>query len=349
MEMPKACPPSDAHGESVINEHDAVIDTDYERWRELKRMVIVFGLPRIDANALQMSSHTKKKKKKKKVAASKQQESDGASIAEGDKDANVPEARTPKEHEADELLAAEDVHMEDACGDEDAQEQHEEENCSLRGRVWKVFLGVHAEIDRGKYAEMAERGASYCDDDIRNDTFRTFRGDPAFAQRVPEEKLVRLLNVFINELGSNSSSTGNSESKTTSPDHPDYIRYVQGMNILCAPLLYVMPEADAYYTFCNLIVKHCPHYMAPKLKGVESGCLLVDKCLQTGHGLDEDSESTLCTSTAVGFAHLGCFAEIDLQGSEKDRDKLPAAAATASAHSVVAVVGTSASRPRWKI
>jgi hypothetical protein len=29
---------------------------------------------------------------------------------------------------------------------------------------------------------------------------RTFRGDPAFAQRVPEEKLARLLNVFINEL-----------------------------------------------------------------------------------------------------------------------------------------------------
>lgn len=58
-------------------------------------------------------------------------------------------------------------------------------------------------------------------------------------------------------------------------------RYVQGMNVLCAPLLYVMPEADAYYTFCQLIVKHCPHYMAPKLKGVESGCLLVDKCLQT--------------------------------------------------------------------
>lgn len=60
-----------------------------------------------------------------------------------------------------------------------------------------------------------------------------------------------------------------------------YTRYVQGMNVLCAPLLYVMPEADAYFTFCQLIVRHCPHYMAPKLKGVESGCLLVDKCLQT--------------------------------------------------------------------
>lgn len=53
------------------------------------------------------------------------------------------------------------------------------------------------------------------------------------------------------------------------------------MNILCAPLLYVMPEADAYFTFRQLVMKHCPHYMAPRLQGVESGCLLVDKCLET--------------------------------------------------------------------
>lgn len=65
--------------------------------------------------------------------------------------------------------------------------------------------------------------------------------------------------------------------------------YVQGMNILCAPLLYVMPEADAYYAFCELIVKHCPHYMAPKLKGVERACMLVDKCLQTVRVLNGNS------------------------------------------------------------
>lgn len=52
------------------------------------------------------------------------------------------------------------------------------------------------------------------------------------------------------------------------------------MNILCAPLLYVLSESDAYYTFCQLIVRHCPQYMAPQLKGVEQGCVLVDKCLQ---------------------------------------------------------------------
>lgn len=52
------------------------------------------------------------------------------------------------------------------------------------------------------------------------------------------------------------------------------------MNILCAPLLYVLPEADAYYTFCRLIVRHCPKYMAPQVMGAKQGCLLVDKCLE---------------------------------------------------------------------
>ncbi|TYZ56949.1 hypothetical protein PybrP1_002825 [[Pythium] brassicae (nom. inval.)] len=196
--------------EAVVDENDALIESDYARWRELKRMVIAFGLPR------------------------------------------------------DEAAAASDA---DPCGT----------TCSLRGRIWKLFLGVDAAVDREQYAALAARGASPFDGDIRNDTFRTFRGDPAFAQRVPEEKLARLLNVFINELGTG----GAHDASQVGEGHPEHIRYVQGMNILCAPLLYVMPEADAYYTFRQLVMKHCPHYMAPRLQGVESGCLLVDKCLQT--------------------------------------------------------------------
>ena len=62
-------------------------------------------------------------------------------------------------------------------------------------------MGVENDVDMTKYAALVGRGASHDDGDIRNDTFRTFRGDSEFAQRVPEEKLVRLLNVFINELG----------------------------------------------------------------------------------------------------------------------------------------------------
>jgi hypothetical protein len=55
-------------------------------------------------------------------------------------------------------------------------------------------------VDMIKYtALVVGRGTSHYDGDIRNDTFRR---DSEFAQRVLEEKLVRLLNVFINELGS---------------------------------------------------------------------------------------------------------------------------------------------------
>uniref|UniRef100_M4BRF6 Uncharacterized protein n=1 Tax=Hyaloperonospora arabidopsidis (strain Emoy2) TaxID=559515 RepID=M4BRF6_HYAAE len=112
---------------------DDATTSDYSRWRELKRLVIVHGLPRDEASTLDANSSL----------------------------------------------------------------------CSLRGRVWKTFLGVKNDVDMTKYAALVGRGASHYDGDIRNDTFRTFRGDPEFAQRVPEEKLVRLLNVFINELGAN--------------------------------------------------------------------------------------------------------------------------------------------------
>ncbi|OWZ06022.1 hypothetical protein PHMEG_00021780, partial [Phytophthora megakarya] len=191
------------------------ITADYERWRELKRLVIVHGLPRDEGFGT-------------------------------DSNASL---------------------------------------CSLRGRVWKAFLGVENDVDMTKYAALVGRGASHYDGDIRNDTFRTFRGDSEFAQRVPEEKLVRLLNVFINELGSNPGEEKQEDGEHARGGNLPSIRYVQGMNVLCAPLLYVLPEPDAYHTFCQLIVRHCPHYMAPQLKGVEKGCALVDKCLQT---LDPD-------------------------------------------------------------
>ncbi|CAH0493426.1 unnamed protein product [Peronospora farinosa] len=128
---------------------DDSITSDYERWRELKRLVIVKGLPR----------------------------------------------------------------------DEDSTPDANSSLCSLRGRVWKAF----------------------------------FRGDPEFAQRVPEEKLVRLLNVFINELGSDPGDEKQIEGKHAHGGNLPLIRYVQGMNVLCAPLLY----------------------------GWKKGCALVDKCLQT--------------------------------------------------------------------
>lgn len=52
------------------------------------------------------------------------------------------------------------------------------------------------------------------------------------------------------------------------------------MNILAAPLLFEMPEIDAYYTFLTLMTKHCSSYAAAHLEGVHSGCHLVDEGLK---------------------------------------------------------------------
>jgi len=89
-------------------------------------------------------------------------------------------------------------------------ELHEEDqNCehgTLRGHVWRVLLGVEEdavrtdlETPKQKYRRAVKRGPSKSDSEIRNDTFRTFRGDASFARRVPEDKLVRVLNAFIHE------------------------------------------------------------------------------------------------------------------------------------------------------
>lgn len=152
---------------SQENDSDRVIDSEYARWRELKRMVIVYGLPREDAGSASPSKDTQ-------ASTDGQDEEPPSSLADGDASLN---------------------------GETEEEEECKRSPCSLRGQIWKAFLGVETDAaSADEYTKLVERGASKCDGDIRNDTFRTFRGDPAFAQRVPEEKLVRLLNVFINEL-----------------------------------------------------------------------------------------------------------------------------------------------------
>ncbi|KUG00834.1 hypothetical protein AM587_10012073 [Phytophthora nicotianae] len=164
--------------EQLRQQYDALlagdpITADYERWRELKRLVIVHGLPRDEGFATDI-------------------EGSNASL------------------------------------------------CSLRGRVWKAFLGVENDVDMTKYAALVGRGASHYDGDIRNDTFRTFRGDLEFAQRVPEEKLVRLLNVFINELGSSPGEEKQEDGDNARNGNLPSIRDMDLMKVLslrCAPPL----------------------------------------------------------------------------------------------------------------
>ncbi|KAG8526973.1 uncharacterized protein KY384_008402 [Bacidia gigantensis] len=57
--------------------------------------------------------------------------------------------------------------------------------------------------------------------------------------------------------------------------------YVQGMNVLCAPFLYVArSEAEAFVLFHDFITRECPGYIRGAMDGVHKGLQLVDRCLE---------------------------------------------------------------------
>lgn len=128
-----------------------------------------------------------------------------------------------------------------------------------RVKIWKLLLGVPIKYDAEDYIRKIELGPSSFDSKIRDDTFRTFKNNEVFWERVKEEQLIRILNITAVEHG-----------------------YVQGMNVLLGPLLFVMPnELDAYYCFSTLITEHIPTYIQKNLDGVFEGVKLLDKCLKT--------------------------------------------------------------------
>src|SRR3546814_1267887 len=54
---------------------------------------------------------------------------------------------------------------------------------------------------------------------------------------------------------------------------------VQGMNVLLAPLLYTMPELDAFYCYDALLTRQCPRYVLKNMEGAHDACGLVDQLL----------------------------------------------------------------------
>ncbi|KAI9100553.1 bub2 protein [Phlyctochytrium arcticum] len=140
----------------------------------------------------------------------------------------------------------------------------------LRGRIWKVLLGIYR-VSSSEYLGLIDRGPSDVYEKIRNDTFRTLATDKKFLAIVDEEMLSRLLNAFVWKM------------KGYLPRSRllNYcFTYVQGMNVMVAPFLYVMPELDAFYTFSAFLQSSCPLYVQPALEGVHCGLKLVDRCLR---------------------------------------------------------------------
>ncbi|KAI9003888.1 rab-GTPase-TBC domain-containing protein [Hyaloraphidium curvatum] len=142
--------------------------------------------------------------------------------------------------------------------------------CGLRGRVWKALLGVQR-ISAAEYVTLLERKECDAHDKIRNDAFRTLATDKRFTERVGENVLLRVLNAFV----------WKSRDFAVSRLSPLSFTYVQGMNVLAAPFLFVMPELDAFYSFATFIRDACPLYVQPSLEGAHCAMKLLDICLFT--------------------------------------------------------------------
>jgi len=156
-----------------------------------------------------------------------------------------------------------------------------------RPAIWKLFLGIK-HLDGERYLSYVSRGPCAVREKIRNDTFRTLATDKGFKSRVREDMLVRLLDAFVWSSTSTShltsSQTSSSTSTSTNSDlYPglNSFTYVQGMNVLAAPFLYVLPsELEAFACFSRFIEQSCPLYVQPTLEGVHRGLRLLDRCLR---------------------------------------------------------------------
>jgi cell cycle arrest protein BUB2 len=159
-----------------------------------------------------------------------------------------------------------------------------------RMHAWCLFLGAPItpfDILQKHYS----RGASPAYDMIKNDTFRTLATDPLFQRRVTINSLSRLLNAVAWQLDDdNKASTPQGSASPTrdaSPNHTVSANlpskraiYVQGINVLAAPLLYACAsEAEAYTTLHTLLTWHIPSYTRGAMDGVHRGLVLVDKFL----------------------------------------------------------------------
>ncbi|KAH8916407.1 TBC-domain-containing protein [Atractiella rhizophila] len=146
---------------------------------------------------------------------------------------------------------------------------------SLRPVIWKLFLGLHNEgmtVSGKRYYELTTtKPPSVMFQKIKNDTFRTLATDKEFREKVGERRLVRLLEGWVwNQLPTPVDPT---TALTITP-------YVQGMNVISAPFLYVMPsEVEAFNCFRAFVERECPRYVCEGLEGVHEGLKLLDKCL----------------------------------------------------------------------
>lgn len=188
--------------------------------------------------------------------------------------------------------------------------------CSLRGRVWKIMLGVKS-VDSERYGRLIGKGPARAEmeEKIEKDIRRTLKNNKDYHKRVPDDQLRRILNAYV---VSRSEPTGTiytkrfHESRENSKDRTINARshknkasgedglYVQGMNVLAAPFLYVMNELDAFCSLERLLTHHCPLYVANDLRGAQRAARLLEEVLSY---LDPELSAHL--DKAYGTPHWG--------------------------------------------
>ncbi|ETN43276.1 uncharacterized protein HMPREF1541_02435 [Cyphellophora europaea CBS 101466] len=136
--------------------------------------------------------------------------------------------------------------------------------------LWLALLNI-GPFPTEEYLALIHRGQSPAYNKIQQDVFRTLATDALFQRRVTNASLTRVLNATAWRVHDEQNTTSASIKQTL---------YVQGVNVLSAPLLYASrSEAQAYSLLTCLLTQHVPTYISPTMSGVHAGLDLIDRIL----------------------------------------------------------------------
>lgn len=141
--------------------------------------------------------------------------------------------------------------------------------------LWLTLLNIPA-FPTDTYLALIHRGRSPAYEKISNDVFRTLATDTLFKRRVTDASLTRVLNATAWRIHQDQTA----DPKTPFASKYTQSTYLQGINVLSAPLLYASrSEAQAYAILTCLLTEHIPTYLSPTMSGVHRGVDLIDRIL----------------------------------------------------------------------
>lgn len=141
--------------------------------------------------------------------------------------------------------------------------------------LWLTLLNIPP-LSTETYLNHIHRSRSPAYEKISNDVFRTLATDTLFKRRVTDASLTRLLNATAWRIHDEQTTDPPSDFAQKYPQ----ATYLQGINVLSAPLLYASrSEAQAYAILTNLLTEHIPTYLFPTMSGVHRGLDLIDRIL----------------------------------------------------------------------